>query len=101
MPSGHDAIGIGRVPLLEEPIVPGAHAGETELWILRASQKSVPPKPVTPDGKFTDAQMPSMSMSLMRSSIRKQPGRTSSKRAGSTRWSSRARPATHMKPTWK
>jgi hypothetical protein len=38
-------------------------------WSL-ASEKSVPPKPVTPDGKLTEAQVPLMSMSLMRSSIR-------------------------------
>jgi hypothetical protein len=42
-----------------------------------------------------------MSMSLIRASMSQQPRRTSSKRAGSKRWSSRGRPATHMKPTWK
>jgi hypothetical protein len=66
-----------------------------------ASENSVPPKPVTPEGKFTDAQMPPMSMSRMRWWMSQQPRRISSKRAGSTRWSSRGRPATHMKPTWK
>ena len=35
-----------------------------------ASENSVPPKPVMPEGKFTDDQMPPMSMSRMRSLIR-------------------------------
>ena len=51
----NDPLGIRAVPLLEQPVVPGAHAGEAELRDPSSSENSVPPKPVTPDGKFTDA----------------------------------------------
>jgi hypothetical protein len=35
----HDPLRVGRVPLLEEPVVPRAHAGEAELRVLRLGEE--------------------------------------------------------------
>ena len=58
-----------------------------------------PQKPATSEGKHSEAQMPAVSMSAMRASMSKQPGRISSKRAGSMLQSSRGRPTTALRPT--
>ena len=52
------------------------------------------------DGKHSDAQMPSRSMSAMRAWMSQQPWRISSKRAGSMLHSSFGRPATALSPTF-
>ena len=37
-PERHDALGVRRVPLLEEPVVPGPDAGEAEVAVLRVEE---------------------------------------------------------------
>ena len=66
-----------------------------------ACEYTRPQKPVIIDGKLRDAHTPLMSMSRMRASMSKQPGRIWSKRNGSIFTVSRRRPATAFWPTWK
>ena len=63
-----DPLGIRRVPLLEQPVVPRSRDGEAELGVLRCREARVPQNPVIIDGKFTDAHTPLMSMSRTRAS---------------------------------
>ena len=62
-----DAVGMRRVPLVEEPVVPRARAREPELGIAQR-ENTEPQKPVICDGKLTDAHTPLMSMSRTRAS---------------------------------
>ena len=64
-----------------------------------AREYTAPQKPETSEGKHSEAQMPARSMSRMRASMSKQPGRISSKRAGSMLHSARGRPTTALSPT--
>ena len=57
-----------------------------------------PQKPATRDGKHREAHTPLRSMSATRASMSKQPGRMSSKRAGSMLQASLGRPITALSP---
>ena len=67
IPSGMIRSGCGRVPLLEDPVVPRLDAGQSEFPVL-AEKKTRPQKPVICEGKFTEAHTPLTSMSRTRAS---------------------------------
>ena len=92
-----DALGVGPGPDLEVPVVERAQAGQPEVRVLRPGVHGAA-EPDTSEGKHSEAQMPARSMSAMRASMSKQPGRISSKRAGSMLHSSLGRPTTALSP---
>ena len=95
---GDDPLGVGRVPLLEQPVVPGAVTASPSS-ASEHCEKTRPQKPVIIDGKLSDAHTPLMSMSWMRASMSQQPRRIWSNRKGSTFTDSGLRPATAFMPT--
>ena len=92
-----DALGVGAGPHLQVPVVEGAQAGQAQRRIA-GPRETAPQKPDTSDGKHSEAQIPARSMSAIRASMSKQPGRISSNRAGSMLHSSWGRPTTAFRP---
>ena len=90
--------GMGPGPDLEVPPVPGPGAGQSRAPCPRPGRRPTPQNPATREGKQSEAQMPARSMSATRASMSKQPGRISSKRAGSMLHSLRGRPTTALSP---